>query len=85
MSELVFCSVTPLCSVLHVFFNFCFCFFCLFFPAQRIRCLSADAGVAQALLASRLYLGVSQRVHSEYQSQAKRGNLEYRSHVPGED
>ena len=52
---------------------------------QRIRCLSENAGVGHALLAHRLYLGVSQRVHTEYQNQAKRGNLEYRSHLPDDD
>jgi hypothetical protein len=42
-----------------------------FAHAQRLRSLGETAGLGHPVLASRLYLSVSQRVHLEYQNQGR--------------
>jgi len=52
---------------------------CLAYVVKKVRSCSEEGGLGRAALLSGLYKAVSERVATEYQSQAKRGNLEYRS------
>ena len=62
----------------------CFCLqfsLMLLFSVQHVRYMTEKAGVCAASLLSPLYLGVSERVSSEYQNQAKQGNLQYKNKI----
>jgi len=52
---------------------------CLAHIVKHVRYSSEKAGVGAERILTNLYLGVSERVASEYQKQAKLGNLQYRN------